>query len=192
MIVYFKMNRYKHEDLIWLCLCDACSPIFNTPYLICFSLLSIYACIFSLQDLFLSIFHFFILSFSVLPFFFLLISQHCYLNASILMFWTERAIKEHRTIFLSKEHFSGTVLHKNQLLEKWLFKDSPALTISDLHKPLVVRSSIDTIDTFRYHWVSIRYLGIDTWYCHWNSDQKCPQKNLNWKQPGNRANVEET
>ncbi len=33
---------------------------------------------------------------------------------------------------------------------------------------LVVRNSIDTI--------SILYLGIDTWYCHWNSNQKCPKK----------------
>ncbi len=33
---------------------------------------------------------------------------------------------------------------------------------------LVVQNSINTIDT-----VSILHLGIDTWYCYWNSDQKC-------------------
>ncbi len=36
---------------------------------------------------------------------------------------------------------------------------------------VVVRNSIDPIDT-----VSIRYLGIDIWHCHWNSDQKCKKK----------------
>ncbi len=34
---------------------------------------------------------------------------------------------------------------------------------------LVMRNSIN--DT-----VSIPYLGIGTWYCHWNSDQKCKKK----------------
>ncbi len=38
---------------------------------------------------------------------------------------------------------------------------------------LVVQNSIDTL---QYRWVSIPYLGIDTRYCHWNSDQKCPPK----------------
>ncbi len=41
---------------------------------------------------------------------------------------------------------------------------------------MVVRNSINT---FWYRWVSIPYLGIDTWYCHWNSDQKYQKKNLN-------------
>ncbi len=40
----------------------------------------------------------------------------------------------------------------------------------------MVRNRIDNIDTFWYGWVTIPYLGIDTWYCHWYSDQKC-QKN---------------
>ncbi len=75
------------------------------------------------------------------------------------------------------------------------------LTLIQLHLNLknclsvVVWNSVDTIDTvsIRYRWESIRYLCIDTWYCHWNSDQKCQkEKNLKWKQLENRANVEET
>ncbi len=38
---------------------------------------------------------------------------------------------------------------------------------------LVVRNSIDT---FWYCCVSIPYLGIDTWYCRWISDQNCQKK----------------
>ncbi len=45
---------------------------------------------------------------------------------------------------------------------------------------LVVRNNIDT---FWYRSVSIPYLGIDTWYCHWNSDQKYQKNKINikWK-----------
>ncbi len=35
------------------------------------------------------------------------------------------------------------------------------------------------IDIFWYHWVSIRSSVIDTWYCQWNSDQKCKKTKQN-------------
>ncbi len=40
----------------------------------------------------------------------------------------------------------------------------------------------------------IPYLGIDTWYCHWNSDHKCQKKILNeiTETEQKRANVEKT
>ncbi len=48
---------------------------------------------------------------------------------------------------------------------------------------LVVQNSIDTIDIISIPFgiveYRIPYLGIDTWYCHWNSDQKCQKKKKN-------------
>ncbi len=66
-----------------------------------------------------------------------------------------------------REHTSVSVIRCEPIFGK---KSNDCVFTSSV---LVVRNSIDT---FCYRWVSIPSLGVDTWYCQWNSDQKWKKK----------------